>query len=544
MKHFFLLLTTGLILFSCQPKPQENETTTHPFDWEAATVYFMLTDRFNNGDPANDLNFSRDRETAVLRGFEGGDLQGITQKIESGYFDQLGVNALWFTPVVEQIHGATDEGTGLTYGYHGYWAKDWTTIDPNFGTMEDLKTLVETAHKHQIRVVLDAVLNHTGPVTEQDAAWPSDWVRLSPVCDFKNYTGTTACTLVANLPDIITESDEPVMLPASLVEKWTAEGRLSQEIEELEAFFKRTGYARSPKAYIVKWLTDYVFELGIDGFRVDTAKHASEDAWTMLYEQSSWALSQWRAAHPEQTLGETPFYMVGEVYGYHPAGGTAYSFGDREVDYYQYGFNAMIHFGFKHEAKKGYEALFSAQNQYLQTTHQGKGLLNYIDSHDDGDAFDKDRTQGKKAANVLLLAPGGAQIYYGDEVNRPLTFTGAVGDAHLRTPMNWDVLNDSLVAENLAHWQKLGQFRRAHLSIGKGVHQMIQEAPYTFSRIYQEDRVVVGLEQPTGAKRIPVQSIWADGITVTDQYSGIAAKVKGGFLEINTPFDTVLLQEN
>ena len=94
MKHFFLLLTTGLVLFSCQPKTQENETTTHPFDWEAATVYFMLTDRFNNGDPTNDFNFSRDRETAVLRGFEGGDLQGITQKIESGYFDQLVVNAL------------------------------------------------------------------------------------------------------------------------------------------------------------------------------------------------------------------------------------------------------------------------------------------------------------------------------------------------------------------------------------------------------------------------------------------------------------------
>jgi alpha-amylase len=214
------------------------------------------------------------------------------------------------------------------------------------------------------------------------------------------------------------------------------------------------------------------------------------------------------------------------------------------VDYYQYGFNAMIHFGFKHEAKKGYEALFSAQNQYLQTTHRGKGLLNYIDSHDDGDAFDKDRTQGKKAANVLLLAPGGAQIYYGDEVNRPLTFSGAVGDANLRTPMNWEVLNDTLVAENLAHWQKLGQFRRAHLSIGKGVHQMIQEAPYIFSRIYQGDRVVVGLEQPIGAKRIPVQSIWADGIAITDQYSGISAKVKDGFLAINTPFDTVLLQEN
>ena len=543
MKHFFLLLITAITVVGCQPV-QKEINTTYPFDWEAATVYFMLTDRFHNGNNSNDVNFSREKETAVLRGFEGGDLQGITQKIESGYFDELGVNALWFTPVVEQIHGATDEGTGLTYGYHGYWAKDWTTIDPNFGTMEDLKNLIDTAHKHQIRVVLDAVLNHTGPVTDMDAAWPSDWVRLSPVCDFQNYQGTTACTLVANLPDIITESNEPVMLPISLVEKWTAEGRLAQEVEELEAFFKRTGYPRSPKAYIVKWLTDYVRELGVDGFRVDTAKHASEDAWTMLYEQSSWALSQWRADHPEQTFGETPFYMVGEVYGYHPAGGTAYSFGDKTVDYYQFGFNAMIHFGFKHEAKKGYEALFSEQNNYLQTTHQGKGLLNYIDSHDDGDAFDKDRTQGKKAANVLLLSPGGAQIYYGDEVNRPLTFEGAVGDANLRTPMDWASLSDPLVAENLTHWQKLGKFRRAHLSVGKGVHQLIQEAPYAFSRTYGDDRVVIGLEQPLGLKKIKVQSVWADGTRLTDAYSGSSAEVKQGVLIIDTPFDTVLLQEN
>ena len=66
-----------------------------------------------------------------LRGFEGGDIKGITQKIKEGYFTDLGINAIWMTPIVEQIHGGTDEGTGVTYGFHGYWAKDWTKIDPN-----------------------------------------------------------------------------------------------------------------------------------------------------------------------------------------------------------------------------------------------------------------------------------------------------------------------------------------------------------------------------------------------------------------------------
>src|SRR5690606_5389972 len=125
-------------------------------------------------------NFGRTEKAAVLRGFEGGDLRGIIQKIDENYFTDLGINAIWMTPVVEQIHGATDEGTGDTYGFHGYWAKDWTALDPNFGTKADLKELVEKAHAKGIRIVLDAVVNHTGPVTAKDQAYPTSWVQRSP----------------------------------------------------------------------------------------------------------------------------------------------------------------------------------------------------------------------------------------------------------------------------------------------------------------------------------------------------------------------------
>ena len=190
----------------------EEENPKLPFYWEGANVYFLLTDRFYNGDPNKGVRLNRTDSTAVLRGFEGGDLKGVTQKIEEGYFSNLGINAIWFTPVVEQVHGATDEGTGNTYAYHGYWAKDWTTIDPNFGTKKDLESLVKKAHAKGIRVLLDVVLNHTGPVTDIDPVWPEDWVRTEPKCEFTTYENTTACTLVANLPDILTESDEPVEL--------------------------------------------------------------------------------------------------------------------------------------------------------------------------------------------------------------------------------------------------------------------------------------------------------------------------------------------
>ena len=287
-----------------------------PFAWEGANIYFLLTDRFNNGNKENDLNFDRTDTTGILRGFLGGDIQGITDKIEEGYFTELGVNAIWFTPVVEQIHGSTDEGTGRSYGYHGYWAKDWTALDPNFGTKKDLEKMVKTAHNNGIRILMDVVINHTGPVTDIDPVWPSDWVRTEPTCEFTTYENTTSCTLVDNLPDIYTESDEAVELPDPLLAKWKAEGRLSNELDELQLFFDRTGYPRAPRFYIIKWLTDYVNDLGIDGFRVDTVKHADEKAWAELYAEASKAFESWKKKHPDEVLDDSPFFMVGEVYNY------------------------------------------------------------------------------------------------------------------------------------------------------------------------------------------------------------------------------------
>src|SRR5215217_6684910 len=137
-----------------------------PFMWENATVYFLVTDRFANGDKANDLAYGRKADAAPLRGYLGGDLKGLTAKVKEGYFDSLGVNAIWLTPPVEQIHAGTDEGTGKSYGFHGYWARDFTAVDANLGTEQDFRDFVDAAHARGIRVLLDVVMNHTGPVTE------------------------------------------------------------------------------------------------------------------------------------------------------------------------------------------------------------------------------------------------------------------------------------------------------------------------------------------------------------------------------------------
>ncbi len=551
MKKLAFFLIFILITLACSEKerktPNEPEPVTVPFMWESANIYFLLTDRFYNGNPDNDINFGRDKKTAPLRGFEGGDLEGITAKINEGYFNQLGVNAIWFTPVVEQIHGLVDEGSGATYGYHGYWTKDWTALDPNFGTEGDLSELVETAHSLGIRVILDVVINHTGPVTGIDEVWPEEWVRTEPQCTFEDYESTVECTLVKNLPDIKTESEEAVDLPQFLLDKWEQEGRLQKELDELDAFFTRTGYPRAPKYYIIKWITDYIRKYGVDGFRVDTAKHTEADVWVELYKEAQIAFEEWKTAHPNQVLDDNAFYMVGEVYNYNISSGRVFDYGDRKVDFFNQDFKALINFEFKSDAHHDYEQIFSKYDSILHTSLAGKSVVNYISSHDDSQPFDLNRERPLEAATKLMLCPGATQIYYGDESSRPLVIDGASGDANLRSMMNWDEINRDIprgghkILDILDHWQKLGRFRGSHPAVGAGRHNMISADPYIFTRTLDFDQVIVGINMPAGRKILNVNALFEDYTHLVDYYSGADAMVVDGKIEMDTPYEIVLL---
>jgi alpha-amylase len=533
---------------SYQPDSPDQEPEM-PFLWENATVYFLLTDRFYNGDPSNDFSFERKQDGALLRSFLGGDIKGITQKIEERYFNNLGISSIWLTPPVEQVHGSTDEGTGKTYAYHGYWAHDWTAIDPNYGNWDDLREMVEVAHDNGIRIVLDVVLNHTGPEIEGEPAWPDSWVRTSPVCTYQDFESTTSCTLVRNLPDIRTENEEPVELPQFLITKWKEEGRFDSEMAELDEFFNRTGYPRAPKYYIIKWLTDFVRELGIDGFRVDTAKHTEPDVWQDLHDQALLAFSSWKDTYPDKVLDKTGFYMVGEVYGFNLNEAPQYNYGDTLINFYDFGFNSLINFAFKTDAGNEPEEIFSRYAEKLNHDMNGKGIMNYVLSHDDSQPFDPDRTRVFEAGTKLLLAPGTVQIYYGDETARELQVEGTQGDAHLRSMMNWEELennaakNNYNVADVYLHWSKLGNFRKEHPSVGAGVHKMISESPYAFTRTLENDllsdrvMVILGTDNPV----IQVQGFFENGTSIMDYYSGRYAIVKNGQLDFQSVEDIVLL---
>jgi alpha-amylase len=543
------LLLSGCAANAPTPAPPPTPRIADPAAfWNNATIYFLLTDRFENGNPGNDLAVGRAKDGALLRNFEGGDLVGLLRRIESGYFDSLGVHAIWLTPFVAQIRGSVDEGTGKTYGFHGYWTRDWTAVDPALGTEDDLRAMIDAAHRRGIRVLMDAVINHTGPTTPQDPAWPAEWVRRTPQCTYRSYTTTVDCTLVATLPDILTNSNAPVAVPRHLIAQWDGEGRLGREVGEHTAFFERTGYPAAPRYYLIKWLTDWVREFGFDGYRVDTAKHFEESVSAELKREAEIAFADWKRANPEKVIDDLPFYMMGEVYGYAADHARSYDFGDRRVDYFAHGYDGLINFGFKSDTVGPIDGLFSRYAALLNSgALQGKALVNYVSSHDDGGPYDRDRRDPFGAGTRLLLAPGGAQIYYGDELARPLRVAGAEGDANLRSFMNWDDLQQPRTREILAHWQKLGQFRKAHPAVGAGVHQVLQASPYVFGRVLERDgvadRVVVGLGARTGSVSLPVAGVFADDTWLRDSYGGATAQVRNGTVTMVTASGLLLLAE-
>ncbi len=287
--------------------------------------------------------------------------------------------------------------------------------------------------------------------------------------------GLKSC--VGFLPDIKTELTGGVGLPPILSTKWTREGRLSTETQKLDTWFSQTGKVRTPANYIVKWLSDYVRDFGIDGFRVDTAKHVELNVWKDLKAEAAKARQDWMAANPTKAAalkGDTAFWMTGEVWN-HGVGRDAY---------FDNGFDSLINFNFQGQAGNvaGLDATYTELASVNANNSTPYNMLSYISSHDKG-MFDRNNL--KTGLTSLLLAPGGVQLYYGDESARPLMSSWA-GDHQWRGDMNWGSSDTAL----LGHAQKLGKFRNSHMAVGAGSHQKLADGPYTFARIKDSDKVI------------------------------------------------------
>lgn len=497
-----------------------------PFSWDNAVVYFMLTDRFYNGDKSNDHSFGRMNDGKEEIGtFHGGDFKGIIQKLD--YLQKLGVNAIWITPMVEQSHGYINGGDETHsfpfYAYHGYWAADFTKLDPNYGSEDDLRNLVKECHKRGIRLLVDTVMNHSGyatladlqdfgltSVTKNTKELPEKWSSYKPTgfanwqaySQFIDYNssgwmdwwgnkwvragfphhqqgGTDDQNMtVAGLPDFITESTTPVKLPTFLKNK------------------KDTKAVELPNAtvvdYLVNWHTYWVRNFGIDGFRCDTVKHIQASAWKKLRDSAEKAFADWKKDHPSEKLDQNKFFMVGEVWDHGLS---------KDKLYYSNGFDSLINFDFQRRAFDFAQCFADAENTYsnyskLINTDPNFNALSYISSHDtkifwsDFENFDLQ----KKAANALLMLPGQVQIYYGDESGRPIMADGGIQDQALRSDMNWNDLNKPEYKSLVEHWSKLNKFRLIHPAVATGSHKMIsnKNSPYyAFVREKDGDKVMV-----------------------------------------------------
>ncbi len=381
-------------------RPLLDPATLNRYDRQANILYFMMVDRFYNGDTTNDRPL-RIPEVNPKADFFGGDIKGITQKIHSGYFDSLHINTIWLSPITQNPLGAwglyPNPRTRFS-AYHGYWPVSWNRVDFRFGNAADLQELVEVAHQHNMNVLLDFVANHVHqehPIYQQHPDWATDLY----------------------LPD------------GSLnTERWD-EYRLTTWFD----VFLPTLDLTNPE--LVDMLTDsavfWVKEYGIDGFRHDATKHVPHYFWRELTKKL-----KKEAVVPQQR----PVFQIGETYGSHELIASYVNSGemDAQFDFNVYD-NALSCFARQNISFERLQTAVEQSFKYYGYHHVMGNISGNQDkprfmAYAGGDLrFDEDsklagwtrpitvtRPEGYERLKMFmafnLTIPGIPVIYYGDEI--------------------------------------------------------------------------------------------------------------------------------
>jgi glycosidase len=427
MRKALIAFIIPLLLFGCAhkasvpaasvtPAPVAAPAPLPPFDWSQAVLYFAITDRFADGDPSNDFQVDINAKGT----FHGGDLEGLIEHLDE--ISQLGVNALWITPVVKNIDGFVTGAGFPDWAYHGYWADDFTRMDPRFGTEEQLKTLVEECHKRGIRVLLDVVYNHAGynsNLTKDPKT--KDWFRTEEqgTC---GQDDLTSC--VSGLPDFKTE------------------------LPEVDAYLLSAHLGRAKR-------------VGLDGFRIDTVKHVGHPFWKL------------HRARIRSEIGNN-FFLLGEVWG-----------GDAQVlDPWFSGDELDAGFDFSFQGSvvswllgRGRSIAFDRYLKMREKIRDGYHVSHFLSSHDVPGALYQlkgDKDLFRLAAILQMTSVGIPMVYYGEEVGR---IGGDWPDN--RSDMPWGD-RKILPGENKPRDEKLRSdyikliaFRKDHPALWRGTHVAI-----------------------------------------------------------------------
>ena len=314
-----LLLLAALQACSSSNENSSTDIKSLPaFDERPAeddVIYFLITDRFDNGDPDNDhggiegdrLQHGFDPEDEKF--YHGGDLQGVTKRLD--YLEELGVTAIWITPVFGNLPVQTF-GEWTTASYHGYWIADFMKVDPHLGSEDDLRTLIDEAHKRDIKIILDIVINHTAHVIKYRQCHDPDYAgpgKEGPAGDCV-YRDTDEYPDIAYTP-YVDEKNLGVKNPAWLNDPayyhnrgeldYTGESFYWGDFSGLDDVF--TEHPRVIEG-MIEIYQYWIREFGIDGYRIDTAGHINKE----FFSHFAPAIREHATAH-----GRPEFIMFGEV---------------------------------------------------------------------------------------------------------------------------------------------------------------------------------------------------------------------------------------
>ena len=469
------------------------------FDWDESVIYFMVTDRFFDGNESNNTASGAQtygKDNAGL--YHGGDFAGITQKLD--YLEDLGINTIWITPIVENIPGVQVTGEGAddvpyNAAYHGYWASDFTKLNPTLGTEEEFQTLIDQAHNRGIRIMVDIVVNHAGYDT-----------------DFGN--------MIRSGDDIVSGSDQKDSL-SNLPDFKTEDPAVS--------------------AQLVKWQTQWVKDFGIDYFRVDTVKHVENDTWAELKN----ALTE----------VDSDFKMIGEYAGGgYASNGNTLGTGEMDSD---------LDFDFNDQATnfvKGnissVESFLTSRNSVLNNTYMTGQFLGSHDEDgfkkkllDGGMAEDAATAASMVAASLQITAKGQPVIYYGEEIG--LTGLNNYPYQTNRYDFDWTMVNSD--NKTYQHYKKMLSIRNAYTDVfARGDRKTIlasDENGYDIvSRSYKGTKLYVGLNIKDVAQTVEIPVSENNGTVLKDLYSGKTYTVSNGKIKVIIPAatdgGTVVLKNN
>ncbi|WP_206483331.1 alpha-amylase family glycosyl hydrolase [Thalassotalea sp. G2M2-11] len=429
-----LLLTTLAITLGCkqQSSSQADVSSTvksviaselAPYQQrpiEDEVFYFVLPDRFSNGDSKNDLGaidipisyggFDPSNEMA----FHGGDLTGLTNKLP--YLEQLGITSIWLTPILRN-----QAVQGNISGYHGYWVLDFTEIDPHIGSNDDLKQLITQAHQRNIKIFFDIITNHTADVIkykechgEDGSGWsesgePCPYISLAEKAQGKHYqTVIQAGNEALKSPSWL---NDPVHYHNQGDSTFEGENSLNGDFFGLDDINTESPTVVNGMIDIYKHI---ISEFKPDGFRIDTVKHVNIEFW----QQFAPALQQ----HAEQQ-GINNFFMFGEVYSFDPIELSKFTTEGKLPSVLDFGLQSALYQTLI-EAKPSqvFEQLF-AQDALYQNANQ---LLNFTGNHDMGRfayllskqkqfSSQEIAQRFKLASAITFYVRGVPVIYYGDE---------------------------------------------------------------------------------------------------------------------------------